>query len=260
VQGNIYERLLNAVQMVASSQNVVAYNFSTNNSGPNDFRRMSFDMAANHGAHNCMNLYEGNKIDKTFADAIHGSSSHFVYLRNWIRGFGTNNSAGYPTQMVYATTPVEMDWGNRFSSLVGNVLGLTNIDSGISWRSFVYMQTNPPTYVDFQTPGIYRIGYFNSAANDANRDTNVLYTLLLKDNLVGVSNQLYQVISTEVSGQSIPDSYYLASKPAWFSTWTWPPIGPYNTDRLGIIPAEARYYGLTAPNIVGTRAGAIPLY
>lgn len=249
IQNNVFQRCLNAVQLVTASQNVIAYNFTTNNVGPNDSRRMSFDFAANHGAHPCMNLFEGNKGDKTFADAIHGTGSHFVYLRNWFRAWGSNNTPGYSTGFVYAVVAADWAWGNRFVSAVGNILGTTNINTNtFGWASFDYMHTNPPTGPDFQDPAIYQVGYFNSAGISSSKDTNVLYTLLLYNNLVSYTNGPYQILNTESNATAMPDSYYLTNKPAWFGGWQWPPMDPLrSTNRIGIIPAEARYFALADP-------------
>lgn len=246
IENNIFERCLNAVQMVASSQNVISYNFTTNQVGPNTFDRMSFDMAGNHGAHNCMNLFEGNKGDKFFADAIHGSSSHMVLLRDWFRGWGTNNASGSNVLMTYAACAIELAWGNRFGSIVGCVLGTTNIDPAIGWRSVDYMQIAPPAYSDFQNPGIYRMGCFNSASASAIGDTNVLFTAIILNNHTTSTNGPYVIAPAEVSAESIPNSYYLSSKPSWFGSLTWPPIGSDLANNRNIIPAEARYYNLSA--------------
>jgi hypothetical protein len=89
-------------------------------------------------------------------------------------------------------------------------------------------------------------------------DLDVAATTLLKNNyLVGQG-----IPSTEVfgSGESVPASLFRPSKPSYFGNLAWPPIGPETisswsptqgslTSRA-IIPAQARYYGLSVPGIV----------
>lgn len=252
-QNNIVQRCLNVHQSVASGQNVIAYNFSTNCVGPNDSRRMTFGDAGNHGAYNHMNLYEGNEGDSSFSDAIHGTSGWLVFLRDRYRGWGTNNTSGSPTGMVYAVKGIELAFGMRFCSIVGCVIGTTNIDPGIAWRSFSYEQTN--TFNDFQSPTIYKLGCFNSAVNSPIVDTNVAFTLIRANNLISYTNGPFQILSKEADANPVPTSYYLASKPAWFSTWPYPAIGSDLADATGTIPAKARYYGLSAPEGGGGGGG-----
>jgi hypothetical protein len=48
-----------------------------------------------------------------------------------------------------------------------------------------------------------------------------------------------------ISDQSLPPSYYLTSKPQFFGSLQWPPIGPDVNDLVNTIPAKVRYEGGT---------------
>jgi hypothetical protein len=43
------------------------------------------------------------------------------------------------------------------------------------------------------------------------------------------------------AGEDIPDSLYYGSKPSWFGTLTWPPIGPDVSGHVTTIPAKWRW-------------------
>jgi len=52
-------------------------------------------------------------------------------------------------------------------------------------------------------------------------------------------------------GPNLPDSLYLASKPAWFGQTSWPPIGPDVNPMDGDIPAKLRFYGQSTAALSG---------
>jgi len=66
-------------------------------------------------------------------------------------------------------------------------------------------------------------------------------TLFLHGNLINGSIQWNQ----QTQDRTIPNSYYLDSKPAFFGGINWPSTGSDRTD--GTIPAKERYYGNTIP-------------
>ncbi|HZL73087.1 MAG TPA: hypothetical protein VFC86_11535, partial [Planctomycetota bacterium] len=49
-----------------------------------------------------------------------------------------------------------------------------------------------------------------------------------------------------IADQKLPDSLYLASKPAFFGRLAWPPIGPDRKPMAGAIPARDRWLRIPA--------------
>lgn len=86
----------------ATFGSVFAYNYAT----------LGFNI--NHGAHNSMNLYEGNRAPNVHADGYFGGTSHELFFRNhWDRG-----SAG--TAFCFS-----LKRATRYHNIVGNIMGLT---------------------------------------------------------------------------------------------------------------------------------------
>lgn len=249
-EDNVITRCLNSAVLQVCSGNVYGYNFATNNIGPGSdpFNRMTFGFG-NHGAHPHMNLFEGNKENAYFDDYIHGSSSHELLFRNWFRGWATNTVSGVSTSVVkYAICAVQFAWWNRYPTVVGNVLGTEGITT---WGGAEYQHTMDVTgYDDFASPSIYRFGYYNSTQLADPYDDRVLATVIRKGNAVATNGGNWTVTANESLGvDTLPNSYYLLSKPSWFGNYTWPPIGSDLTPKVNIIPAEARYLGMNEPII-----------
>ncbi len=123
---------------------------------------------------------------------------------------------------------------NRFFNIIGNVMG----DS--------YISTYETTLAD-SSSSIYVLGWRGSASgNDPGNDTNVKRTLMRWGNWDSVTNATRWCVNatapctgSEVpsgianfpnpvpASQSLPASFYYASKPSWWpSAKPWPPIGP----------------------------------
>ncbi len=93
--------------------NAWLYNCLPTNIGGND-------MLANHGPHNCFNLWEGNTAHSWKSDGYFGSLSHDVLYRNWLNGYDGEN----------AGDAIYLKRFTRNMVLAGNVYGWDGFSTG----------------------------------------------------------------------------------------------------------------------------------
>jgi PKD repeat protein len=188
----------------------------------------------NHAPHGHMNLLEGNIIPSFFNDGYHGGGSHTVLFRNNINGL--NFDATVQRKII------NMCRGSYYQSVVGNVLG----DS--SWNASYY---DTPA----STNSIYVLGYPTSDNTSCSTYTEVPWANWSKPtnqpdaDVVGTltrhGNYDYYhknvIWDSAISSHVISDSLYYSSKPAFFGSLHWPPIGPEVSGLVTPIPAKARW-------------------
>lgn len=176
-------------------------------------------MGINHEVGQSYELAEGNIGPALEGDIIHGTHHFVTYFRNYMWGDPAKTS----------NTAIMHLWAfNRYFNIIGNVLGRTGY--------YNTYQTN----LGSSNTGIYGFGEAGSATPPS--DANVLPYSMRWGNYDTV-NAANRFVSAEVpSGVSpygnavpgnnnLPNSFYLSSKPSWFGTITWPPIGPDVTDQ-----------------------------
>jgi len=233
-----------------STGNVFAYNFV--------FDSVVFGSAAaaidtNHSPHNSYNLFEGNIAPNVQCDGYFGGASEDTVFRNWLHGrCDTTNSASPGLTVNF----------NRFTrnySVVGNILGSNNLTSFIypegaaQWGmpnmgNFAWEGEAQPSvgdwWADFGTsPGT---GGFQEL------DLDVFPTTIFKANY---STETDSIISGEsIGSDTLPNSLFRSSKPAYFGNLAWPPINslsPFNAEltnaNFARIPAGYRYVNGTDP-------------
>jgi hypothetical protein len=175
-----------------------------------------------HVLHNggiAMELYEGNQGLGIQADNVHGTSHMMTLFRNHYFGDIYNN----PTKS--ANTMAVNFWAySRFFNVVGNVLGRT----GFYDTYEVNLGSKNSAVYSFGEP---------DAGSPAPADPRVKDTLLRWGNYDTV-NAANRFVTAEVpagisqfanpvpGSQSLPGSFYLGGKPAWFGSVTWPAAGP----------------------------------
>lgn len=248
---NIFYRITSPGQFDSgTSGSVFAYNFCTNMVYGVAPGWMAFPIFT-HGAHPTMNLFEGNVGTGLAFDIIHGSSSHNTVFRNYFSGYETNLE-NYTAQQwlgLNNTYCVSIMESNRFESLVGNVLGTGGYHTNYSVDVLNY----PTNYGNIRT--IYLLGFFGNYGGAVNQDPLTITTLLREGNYDYASGSN----RWDTSPQTIPTSLYLSSKPAWWGTTPWPPIGSDLTPMNSMIPAQMRFFGLTNnPPAAATPVGQPP--
>ncbi len=218
--------------MVARSSgaaSVVGYNYADDGFIAYDLNWQEVGINGSHmvGPHHM--LFEGNQSFNYDSDNTHGSSIYHTVFRNHLMGFrrsfpglGNGRAAG-------------LGYGSWWHSFVGNVLGISGQMAG-------WVDQDPG-----DAPGpspwgnaecIWRLGY-DPIHWEQKVDTKVRDTVLREGNFDYVTN----LVHWDTSAQPLPDSLYLASKPAFFGSLTWPWVNPLGTTHLYTLPARARFDG-----------------
>lgn len=231
IENNIfYELTLPLVTAKGGGGHVVAYNYFER------FRKdgvdgLSASIFANHGPHVTMCLFEGNKMQKFNSDFDFGSTDYMTLFRNQITAYTTN----YP----YNKKAVDIRKFNLNFNLVGNVLGnLSQTTNGA-----IYEIEDDAT--SWAQEGIYKLGYLSDGDDGAaGNDSRVKTTLLRHGDWDFVTSGT--TWDGGIADHTLPDSLYLAVKPSWYATWTWPPMDG-SAGTVNTLPAEARYLSLEAP-------------
>ncbi|HSA94600.1 MAG TPA: hypothetical protein VLJ16_01020 [Acidobacteriota bacterium] len=199
----------------------------------------------NHGPHSLMNLWEGNVGERWQNDGYHGSASHQTLFRNHIHGVNP----------AYTLDRRIMDFcrASYFFSAVGNVIG------DPSWKPAYYeaSKTQGAGYwnstLDRSAGYIWVLGYPNMGGAGLTEavpledftppdgtypDSKVAATLFRHANFDYYNKA---TVFQDGMSQALPPSLYYASKPSYFGSLQWPPIGPDVPGLVTDIPARARW-------------------
>jgi hypothetical protein len=187
-----------------------------------------------HGPHGFMNLLEGNIWPGICDDGYHGSASHDTIIRNHINGLHTTRSNDRRV--------MNLNRGSYYVNVVGNIIG----DS--SWEPTGYEASGGFNHTD---SFMYVLGYPNSGGSgmipevpwsthpNVYPDPAVASTLLRHGNYDYYHKNV--VWDSQIASRTIPNSFFYSSKPAFFGSLQWPPIGPDVSRLVTNIPAKARW-------------------
>jgi hypothetical protein len=167
-------------------------------------------------------LFEGNESFNYDSDNTHGNAIYHTVFRNHLSGYRRD----FPG-MSNARAGALM-YGSWWHSFVGNVMGTQGRTSG--WQ---YEDPGTP-WGDFFA--IWRLGY-DPIHWDQDPDPKVRSTVLREGNYDYVTDQVHW----DTVPQTLPDSLYLTSKPAFFGNNPWPWVNPPGATKLYTLPAKARY-------------------
>lgn len=250
VENNILWRLHAGIMLNwGASGNVIAYNFLTNMFDANSTNALYVDLSA-HGAHPMFNLWEGNAGITINPDSGWGSSSHGTIFRNLLAGVGTaspplNGRGPVQSNIVWTLYQqdrvVNLDSQSWYYNVVGNILGSPYYTN----HGGIYLAI-PPQPNGYETPYIFHLGYTTPAGGG--ESTVTAATTLMHGNWDWVTRIIHW--DATILDHTIPNSYYLSSKPAWFGDRPFPPFDPSNPlAGSGInIPAGYRFkFGTNPP-------------
>jgi hypothetical protein len=237
--------LANKVMVSRSSGagSVVAYNYmddgfisDAGEAGEDVWQEIGLNSSHMVGSHHT--LFEGNEAFNMDSDDTHGNAIYHTFFRN--------NTTGYRSKFTdYLSNVVVNDIDNipggngplraagamaysYWMSWVGNVLGTQGHTTGWAYNGSF------PT----ATPGIWLLGWYANTPYTV--DPSVASTGYRDGNFDYLDNKV-----TWASGaHSLPNSLYLAQKPAFFnagSGYTWPWVNPTGSPQLYVLPAKARY-------------------
>ena len=233
------------------SGNVISYNYGINGYYTQS-AGFNMPMANMHAVNDDYNLFEGNVGERYDGDIIHGTHNVNTLFRNRIAGSspacfqsqtGSNTYAAY-LSTVYGpcnngTNAINNYANNRFTNIIGNVLGTTGVTTS-------FENTSGTTEVDAYVMNI-GVGDDHNGATVPN-DPTVPQTSMLWgncDNVHGFSGANCQFNNSDVPvlanlaasqqtyanllplSHTLPASLYYSSKPSWWpAAKAWPPIGP----------------------------------
>jgi hypothetical protein len=225
IDNNVLQHVVAPMMVQPALGSVYAYNFAINDtyydSGytTNPLHWM-IGMVDQHNAGVEYNLYEGNIGPGIGCDVIHGNQLANTLFRNYLLGSDPGR--------IDSTDAINLASYNRYHNIVGNVLGTPGYTT---------------TYEAHSGPGqsatVFNIGGGNSDGTVTIPDDPMVATTLLRwGNFDVATNAVHFTVSEVPSGitpygnavpasQTLPPSFYLASKPSfWPASKPWPPIGP----------------------------------
>jgi hypothetical protein len=242
---NIIERLhCSIITTGGAAGNVIAYNYTLgeyDDSEAGGNRTLQMSINANHGAHPQFNLFEGNITSHFISDSFWGTSSSATVFRNWITGhatshapYSTRGSAGASYELTQARRAVDIWDGQTSFSVVGNIIGDSTMTDA------VYKIVSPASRPYDTKKYLWSLGYATTADGGG---------LAILQNpaatLVDHGNYDYARKSVQWTtglDQTLPNSLFLTSKPAWFGSLGWPAFDPSNPNpAVDAIPAGYRY-------------------
>lgn len=221
IENNIFFKTFPGIEaQYGTSANYFGYNFGHQVEAGWEFSGAMF--SDNHGAHDMMNLWEGNVGEMLQADAYYGSSSHGTLFRNH---FTAQNAAKQGNFKA-----LSLDRWAYYYNIVGNVLGGPG-------STYAYYDVDVDGF-GYENGTIYRLGYPNIGSNghgaaDGMGDRDAM----VRDTALRVGNYDYFnhcVWDDEASGcvadpaaLDLPDSMIYAAEPAWWpGDKQWPAFTP----------------------------------
>jgi hypothetical protein len=251
---------------------VVAYNFAVNlYGGPSGANSNMWFAAGPHaGPGNDFRLYEGNAWARMVDDDDHGGHLNMTTLRNFIWGWEScaNGQCGSATAKDSATDALDHEYGTRYAADIGNVLGTpgyhnTYFDNGRFGVQVVYefggaygsQPFDPLTQLTSLFWGNWDV-VTNATRWCGNASNTGWVAVCGSTSEVPISAPLYPnsiptVGDTGAGQPPLPASFYLSSKPFWFGSAPWPPIGPDVTSGnvgqcTGTLNTPGKYAGVAA--------------
>jgi hypothetical protein len=260
IENNIFQWITAPMVNNGGSGNVWSYNFAVNDEFTQPPGGTSYMFAGgwvhNGGAE--YTLFEGNDMPGVNFDIEHGSQHLMTVHRNYLWGRERAPAA------VNATIPVNISQLNRFMNFTGNVLGVSGYHTTYECDTVSCTSENT---------SIYKLGNeIYSPADGPPVDPKTKNSSLRWGNWDVVTGLRWDTseIPSGIGGsyanpvpasQSVPTSYYLAAKPAFFkSSDAWPPIGPDVSGgsianvggHVSPIPARQCYLNLMGGSLTGT--------
>lgn len=283
IQNNIVQQASAPFISAANQGNVFGYNFSvSNNVGHTNY--MSAQNWITHD-NQLYDLVEGNQGQGIRADATFENGLFGTFFRNWMTGndYTSDNGSGSPGWMAQQTTPVILEYWNRFYNIIGNVLGTPNGNPGTIQNIYESSPNFCSTSCTIAKASysIYSFGFAGDVpvtgvcydAGQCPMDMTVAQTVMRWGNY-DTFHGFVKWDSTEVpsglpyfpnplpQNQNLPASFYLAGKPSW---WIFPggtpapfpaigpdvPGGPGPGNHAYLIPAANCYLNVMGGDLLG---------
>ena len=262
IENNIFQHITGPLENNGTAEgSVEAYNYVVD-----DYYSVSSNWMMSaiwmHGAGSDMVLIEGNEGPGLIADDIHGTHNMSTIFRNRLLGWDPGRWGNSPNSGYNQTTPIMLYTHSRYYNIIGNVLGWPGYHSNYEDATPSGTNSNRSVYTlgwggNYGTNGsvendpltkstLMRWGNYDTATNSVHWDSSE------------VPSSLSQYGNAVPSSQSLPASFYLSSRPGfWTTPWgtpAWPAIGPDVTGGNGPgghsydIPAKLCYDNTSKTN------------
>jgi hypothetical protein len=227
VENNIFINGNKVMVMRASGGgNVIGYNYFDNGYIENYQGWMETGLNASHLTCPHFELFEGNWAFNADGDDTWGGAVDITFFRNHLTG----KRRSYPD--IDNRRAVGLAWGHYYYSFVGNVLGTANQDPA-PYSGFTYEDLHP---WNDDPVAMWRLGYTGSDWS-APAEARVVNTIHRHGNFDYATNTVKWVSGFD---QTLPNSLYLTSKPAFFGANPWPWVDPTGATKTHTLPAKAR--------------------
>ena len=233
IENNVFQQITAPHLEGGTCGTVFGYNYAINDLYINAQWVIHADAA--HDAGTCMNLIEGNIGSGYWSDTIHGSHNFETIYRNYF--IGKENGK------TMQTLPITLQSHVRYLNIIGNVLGTSGYHNN-------YEDFYPSSTGKFNT-SIYSFGWADTQGrtiSNINSDTTTRSTSMRWGNydVVTAAIRWCTANATPIAAcagdergssapgypalanpsQALPLSFYRGSKPSWWNSEPWPPIGP----------------------------------
>ena len=252
IENNIADRLCKPILGYATGGgNVIAYNYvpntetgAWNGKTPELIPWLETAIDSSHSGYSHSDLYEGNYAANISTDSTSGNNGWMVFFRN--HAWGRNLDQTLPQAPGNNLRAMEVQgWNNEHTS-IGNVW-LTPESGEYPYERAVW---STPEDRNSDKLVVYSIGNMAWNRSDGggggfnNWDDGWAFSkLYVHYDYNYVTNEIIKDASNTIS---LPDSLYLSGAPAFFDGFVWPSVNPDGAtdgDRLGDLPAKARYEG-----------------
>ena len=251
------------VMPVSGGGNVLAYNYTDDAFGDTYPGAPEAGMNAAHRLAGHLELLEGNYSQNFKGDDYWGGSIYITAFRNQFSAHRAAhpplNTYTYPNggcSIPYgdydggARAPVDLQAGSYHNSFVGNVLGVSgqqltgstcNYPAQSAWVAQVTTAAQYATASAANDVPMWQIGFQQSDTGNSWIDTTV-QTITRTANWDWYTRAMHcygtgGTTDLGCSGVTVPNSFYLTSKPAFFGSQTWPWLDP-TTGATYILPAK----------------------
>jgi len=219
------------VMRASGGGNVIGYNYMEDGWIDSSPGWVEVGLNASHMTTPHYELFEGNESFNFDGDNTWGNSVYITVFRNHLTA---KRRSVAPLLLIDAQNPraIGLMEGHKWYSFVGNVLGTPN-QIPAPLQSYTY---DAPFPWRDDPVGLWRLGYNPENWNVA-PDVKVTGTVVREGNYDYATNQ----VRWGNGPLQVPDSLYLASKPAFFGSNRWPWVDPTGTPTLYTLPARARF-------------------
>ena len=221
VENNILQHVVAPMVVQQALGSVYAYNYAINDTyADGQGIHWMADEAIQHNAGVEFNLYEGNIGPGFGGDVFHGNQLMNTLFRNYF--LGTDPGRADNTVVIALQSYI------RYMNIVGNVLGTPGTTTKYEGSGAVG-----------ESQTVFNLGGGNTEGNVTVAPDPLVVSTLMRWGNYDTANGAARFDASEVpsgigkyanavpSSQSLPASFYLAGKPAWWPASTpWPAIGP----------------------------------